>query len=97
MSFTLMLVGRIIFGIGCEAMIVGQSAIISKWFLNFELPFAMSMIICIPLLGTQIGGALVPTVYNKGGFGLAFSIGFILLVGSLVIVIVLAFIDYYAD
>lgn len=97
MSFNLMLIGRIVFGAGCEAMIVGQSAIISKWFMNFELPFAMSMIICVPLLGTQIGGAIVPSAYKFKGFGFAFSLGFILLIMSLIIVIILAIIDRYAD
>ena len=37
-SFNLMLAGRVIFGIGCENMYVGQSAIISEWFINYELP-----------------------------------------------------------
>ena len=54
MSFNLMLVGRIVFGIGCEAMIVGQSAITSQWFKNFELPLAMSLIVCFPLMGSFI-------------------------------------------
>ena len=97
MSFTLMLLGRIVFGSGCEAMIVGQSAIISKWFMDFELPFAMSMIICVPLLGTQIGGMVVPSAYNANGFGFAFSLGFMLLLMSLVIVIILALIDRHAE
>jgi len=54
MSFDLMLMGRIVFGMGCEAMIVAQSTITSAWFVNFELAFAMSMIICLPLLGSFI-------------------------------------------
>ena len=65
MSFSLMVLGRIIFGIGCESMYVGQSAIISEWFLHFELPLAMSMISCVPLAGSFIGGAVIPHVYHS--------------------------------
>jgi len=97
MSFDLMLAGRIVFGIGCEAMIVGQSAITSAWFINFELPFAMSMIICLPLFGSFIQGAAIPSVYESYGFGTAFAVGFGMCLGSLVLVIVLSIIDYYSN
>lgn len=93
MDFNLMLWGRIVFGIGCEAMIVGQSAVTSAWFLNFELPFAMSMIVCFPLLGSFIQGSTIPTVYDANGFGWAFAIGFILCCASLCMVITIALID----
>ena len=58
-----MLVGRAIFGIGCENMYVGQSAIISEWFINYELPLAISMISSIPLIGSFMNGAITPVVY----------------------------------
>ena len=64
LSFELMVLGRIIFGIGCESMYVGQSAIVSEWFINYELPFAMSMVSCLPLIGSFVGGAVIPSVYH---------------------------------
>lgn len=97
MNFSLMLWGRIVFGMGCEAMIVGQSAITSAWFINYELPFAMSMIICLPLFGSFIQGAFIPSIYETSGFGAAFGIGFILCLISLLLVIILAFIDYFTQ
>ena len=57
-SITLMLVGRATFGIGCESMYVGQSAIISEWFINYELGFAFTMISCFPLIGSFLDGAI---------------------------------------
>jgi MFS family permease len=95
-SFNLLLIGRVIFGIGCEAMIVGQSAVTSAWFLNFELPFAMSMIVCFPLLGSFIQGAVIPSVYEESGFGWAFVVGLILCIVSLIMVIIIALMDKYA-
>ena len=92
-SFGLMLAGRVLFGIGCEAMIVGQSAITTAWFRDFELPMAMSIIICLPMLGTFLQGAWIPSVYEDSSFGWAFAIGFFMCLGSLALVILLSFID----
>ena len=60
MDFNYLLAGRVIYGIGAEAMYVGQSAIISEWFINYELPFAMSMISFVPLFGSFLQGAIIP-------------------------------------
>ena len=65
MSFKLMIIGRTVFGIGCESMYVGQSSIISEWFITYELPFAMSMITCLPLFGSFVGGAIIPSAFEK--------------------------------
>jgi len=77
-------------------MIVGQSAMTSAWFLNFELPFAMSMIVCFPLLGSFIQGAVIPSVYEKSNFGWAFTVGLILCSISLLMVIIIAIMDLFA-
>ena len=92
-----MFIARIIFGIGCEAMYVGQSAIVSVWFINYELPFGMSMISCVPLLGSFAGGAIVPTIYNESGFGASFAVGFMVCCFCFLIVLVLYFIDYKVE
>jgi MFS family permease len=63
-SYSLMLVGRILYGMGCESMYVGQSAIITEWFINFEMPFAIACGSCLPLFGSFIGGAVIPNVYS---------------------------------
>ena len=98
MSFTLMIIGRAIFGVGCESMYVGQSAIVSNWFINFELPLAISMISCIPLMGSFINGAIIPTIYeNTQSFGTSFLVGFIMTLFSLLVVLLLTSIDYKTE
>ena len=93
-NFQLMLAGRIIFGIGCESMYVGQSSIVSSWFINYELPLAISMISCIPLCGSFLNGAIVPSVFLKtNSFGYAFGVGFILCLFSLFVVAIMTMID----
>ena len=94
MNFTLMVAARVIFGIGCEAMYVGQSAIVSEWFINYELPFAMSMENCVPLVGSFAGGAIVPTVFqNTENFGTTFGVGFLWCFAGLIFMTVMWFID----
>lgn len=94
MDFNMMLAGRILFGVGCESMYVGQSAIVSNWFINYELPLAISMISCIPLCGSFLNGAIVPRVYqNTDSFGDAFRVGFILCIVGFVLVLILYILD----
>ena len=62
-----MLAGRMLFGVGCEVMYVGQSVILAKWFINFELPFAMGLISFVPLIGSVVSGILVPELYLHYG------------------------------
>jgi MFS family permease len=49
---TLLLVGRLVFGAGSEALIVTQSAILARWFKGKELAFAFGASLTIFRLGT---------------------------------------------
>jgi MFS family permease len=51
-NLTTMLIGRIIFGIGSESLIVAQSAILARWFRGKELAFAFGVALFISRLGT---------------------------------------------
>ncbi len=51
-AFWLMLVGRVIFGIGAESLIVCQSAISAKWFKGRELALAFGLGLTFMRLGT---------------------------------------------
>ena len=73
----------------------------SDWFINYELPLAMSMISCVPLAGSFIGGAVIPKVYHKNlgkdnlslAFGSSFAVGFLVCLLCFCIVIILFFLD----
>lgn len=70
----------------------------SSWFINYEIALAMSMISCIPLCGSFLNGAIVPTIYEKNeSFGDAFKIGFVLCLISFVLVLILTYIDYKTE
>lgn len=61
----MLLVGRTIFGMGAESMYVGQSTMVSEWFINYELPFAISLISCIPLFGSLLNGVITPKLFTE--------------------------------
>ena len=105
-NFWMMIIGRTIFGIGCENMYVGQSAIVAEWFINYELPLAISLISCIPLVGSFLNGAITPRVYIKtekiddgtqGNLGDSFRIGFFSCLVSLLLVFALTILDKRAQ
>ena len=60
LSFHLMQFGRIVFGIGCESLYVGQAVMLAKWFINFELNFANGSSAFLPLVASSAGGAFFP-------------------------------------
>ena len=97
-DFNLMIIGRGIYGVGCESMYVGQTTIISAWFINYELPIAIAMITCVPLCGSFLGGALVPTIYEKNwSFGEAFRVGWLMTIIGFLLILILTFIDYKTE
>jgi MFS family permease len=51
-EFVWMLVGRFVFGLGSESLIVTQSTILAKWFKGHELAFAFGINLTVSRLGT---------------------------------------------
>ncbi|MFQ5664327.1 MAG: MFS transporter [Terriglobia bacterium] len=61
-TFWLMLVGRTIFGIGAESLIICQSAILAKWFKGKELALAFGLALTIMRLGTWLSFNTEPAI-----------------------------------
>jgi MFS family permease len=64
LSFNVMLIGRFIYGSGCENFIA--SIVIVEWFKEFELSFAMGMSEFLPLIASFMSGVLIPRAFNAG-------------------------------
>ena len=77
-----MLLGRIVFGIGSESLTVSQTSIVSMWFKNQELAFALSLNFSIPKLGSSLNSLVTPRLYN-----LHDSLTLPLLIGTVICVI----------
>jgi hypothetical protein len=75
-------------------MYVGQSAIISEWFLNYELSMSMAISSSVPLCFSFLGGYLTPLIYNiDESFFHTFGFGFLVSCFSLLGVVFLAILD----
>ena len=64
-SYAILLLGRILFGLGGECMSVAQSAIVSVWFKGKELNLAMGLNISIARLASVANGVIVPNLYES--------------------------------
>lgn len=96
-SYYVMLIGRVVFGLGGESMTVAQSTIISLWFKGKELNFAMGLNLSIARLGSVINGLIVPPVANKTNLGTALMVGAIICGASAVAAVFLVILDKKAE
>ncbi|MCK4771624.1 MAG: MFS transporter [Candidatus Latescibacteria bacterium] len=66
-NLTVMIIGRTIFGIGAESLIVCQSAILAKWFKGKELALAFGFALTFMRLGTLVSFNIEATVAEAFG------------------------------
>ncbi|EAR94487.1 MFS transporter (macronuclear) [Tetrahymena thermophila SB210] len=64
-SYALLVVGRVVFGLGGENLSVTQSTIVSQWFSGKELSFALGLNISVSRLGSVIGQFMFPALYSS--------------------------------
>lgn len=64
-DYTVMFIGRILFGLACEAFYVVQNKIISKWFKKKLLATAFGVNLFITRLGTVAAFGLIPWIADK--------------------------------
>jgi len=96
-NFELMLAGRVIFGMGGESMGVAQSAMVSVWFKGKELAFALGLNMSMARLGSVANAAIVPSVYDDSGLGMALAVGFLICLFSLANAMGLVWLDRKAE
>ena len=95
--FIIALIGRLIYGLGSESLIVCQYTLVSKWFIDSQISFALSIILCISWLGNWLTGYIIPPIADKTSLGFALNIGAITAFISLILVMFLIAFDIYAD
>ena len=66
-SFPIMIVGRIVFGLGGESLTVAQSTIVSQWFKGKELAFALGFNVSIARLGSSLNSIATPWLAHSTG------------------------------
>lgn len=60
-----MLIGRALFGIASENLIIAQNTFMSFWFKGKELSTAIGIITTVPELGSALNSFLSPLIYDK--------------------------------
>ncbi|OQR87215.1 Major Facilitator Superfamily (MFS) [Achlya hypogyna] len=96
-NFYLILVGRVIFGLGGETMWVAQSTFMTQWFDSTELAFAFGVNTCIARMGTVLNDKLSPVIADEYSVSSALWLGVFFCVASLLCNVLLAHIDRRAE
>jgi len=93
-SMGLMLLGRLIFGLGGECLVVGQSAFISAWFHSREVAFALGFTLSVSRFGSVLNDWGSPFIAEKANVVTAFWFGALLCLASTITAFLLACIDH---
>lgn len=97
-EFSLLLVGRILFGIGGESLNVTQTTVIAHWFSDSNISFAIGLNIAIARIGSVMNSALTPTLYSiSNSYFLPLFVGLLLCVGSFLCGVALCILDKKAE
>jgi nitrate/nitrite transporter NarK len=98
-DFTIMIIGRIVFGFGGESLSVANSAVTAKWFVGKELAFAMGLTLCVARLGSSLNSVFSPKIYVWTGDTLyaPMLVGVVICILSWIAGLVLGVIDSKAD
>ncbi len=62
-TYWIMMLGRFVFGLGGECLVVSQSTVISQWFKANEIALALGLNITASRLGSSVNSALTPILY----------------------------------
>ena len=96
-SLPVLYLGRILFGIGSESMIVAQSAITARWFTGKELALAFGITLTVSRLGTLFSFNTEELLASRYGFRGALWIAALLCVASLIANWIYTLMDRHAE
>ena len=90
-SFTIMIIGRVVFGIGGESICVASSALLQKWFEFGEVALAMGLCLSVSRMGSVANNIVSPWLtqhFHSLNFAFFFScfLIFVSLIASSVVI-----------
>lgn len=74
-SMSLMLLGRVIFGLGGESINVAGSTMLTTWFKGKEVAFALAFNLSVARAGSVLNDVISPAIDNAFGLDAAFNFG----------------------
>ena len=91
-----MLLGRLIYSVGGDSLVIGISVLISKWFANKSTTFALSVVFGTQSLCLALNSLITPLLYN-GNLAHPLYVGGVICACSLVFGILLCILDAKED
>jgi len=92
----LMILGRVVYGFGGESLGVAENTILGIWFQGSEVAFAMALNLTISRLGSIANDNLTPVFGQEHGLTFALWVGFVLICGCMICVLVMLVLYSYA-
>ena len=95
--YIISLFGRFVFGVGKELLLVWMIALLSRYFKDKELSFALCLFYSFTWIATWICNYVVPYIYHATSFGFTLTICTGMWIISLVFSFTIIYIDNYAS
>lgn len=95
-DYAMVILGRIIFGLGGESLAVAQSRLVTGWFAGKELALALGLNLSIARIGTVVNNLVSPWLAETWSVATAFWFGCLMCFLSLLATMATVALDYYA-
>ena len=96
-SIMIMIVGRIVFGVGGESINICQTAMIVKWFNKNSISLPLGLTLTVSRLGSVLNDVLSPKIARENDATPAYWFGLVLCIISFIASVVVCYIDYTKD
>jgi len=90
----MMMLGRVLFGLGAETQLVMLSKTVAKWFMGKELALAFGLKLGMARMGSALGMSMSPRVAEKFGFSTSLWLGAVIMMSGLILFLIYALMDY---
>jgi MFS family permease len=90
----MMMLGRLLFGLGAETQIVMLNKVLAKWFMGKELALAFGLNLGVARVGSALGMSLSPRVAEQLGFNAALWLGALVMFSGLILFLIYMSMDY---
>jgi MFS family permease len=84
----MMMLGRLLFGLGAETQIVLLNKVLAKWFMGKELALAFGINLGVARVGSALGMSLSPRIAESMGFNSALWLGAVVMLSGLILFLV---------
>ncbi len=84
----MMMLGRLLFGLGAETQLVMLNKVMAKWFMGKELAFAFGLNLGLARIGSALGMSFSPRIAERFDFNSALWVGAVVMLSGLIFFII---------